>query len=99
MPDFPIGKRLGLETLYDSGMKILTHLFLQRIMKRKLNEADVPIEVEQDSVNGTVSSFSSLGLDARLCQAVAKQNFSKPTSVQQEAIPWALKGRDILGTT
>lgn len=66
-------------------------------MKRKLNEADIPAEVEGEAVNKSASSFSSLGLDARLCQAVAKHNFSTPTPVQSKGIPLALAGKDILG--
>ena len=66
-------------------------------MKRKLNEDDVP---SADSVSKTAnhaSSFSTLGLDSRLLQAVARENFSSPTLVQARAIPLALEGKDILG--
>ncbi|KAJ1973173.1 ribosomal RNA processing protein [Dimargaris verticillata] len=42
-------------------------------------------------------SFASLGIDAKLCDACTKLNFSTPTDIQREAIPWALKGRDIIG--
>ena len=75
----------------------------QAKMKRKLNENDVPQEVsaELSEVSSTaspaISSFSNLGLDPRLLQAVTKQKFSAPTSVQAQAIPLALAGKDILG--
>ena len=42
------------------------------------------------------STFSSLGLDARLLQGVAKLGFAHPTLVQAKAIPLALEGKDIL---
>jgi ATP-dependent RNA helicase DDX56/DBP9 len=41
-------------------------------------------------------SFSELGLDPRLVQAVAKQSYEKPTLVQRRAIPLALDGQDVL---
>jgi len=45
-----------------------------------------------------VSSFESLGLDARLLQAISIEQYAVPTPVQAKAIPLALQGRDILGT-
>jgi len=44
----------------------------------------------------TELSFAELGLDPRLVQAVAKQNFETPTLVQRKAIPLALQGQDVL---
>ncbi|KAK0641128.1 P-loop containing nucleoside triphosphate hydrolase protein [Cercophora newfieldiana] len=41
-------------------------------------------------------SFAELGLDPRLVQAIAKQNFEKPTLVQRKAIPLALQGQNVL---
>jgi hypothetical protein len=49
------------------------------------------------SRSGGAPSFSSYGLDARILQALAKQNFAAPTPVQAKAIPLALEGKDILG--
>ncbi|KAJ3432019.1 hypothetical protein M0812_20948 [Anaeramoeba flamelloides] len=42
-------------------------------------------------------TFASLGLIPELVQAVEKVNWVTPTAIQSEAIPWALKGRDIIG--
>ena len=65
-------------------------------MKRKLNDHGVP-ESAQDHKDPTkVSPFESFGFDSRLLQALAKQNYNKPTSVQSEAIPLALAGKDVL---
>lgn len=58
-------------------------------MKRKLNNRDVPLSQS--------SSFSSLGLDSRLLQAIVEEKYSRPTSIQAKAIPLALEGKDILG--
>jgi hypothetical protein len=43
------------------------------------------------------TTFSSLGLDARLLQGVATLGFANPTFVQAKAIPLALEGKDIFG--
>lgn len=42
-------------------------------------------------------SFESLGLRAELLKAVAREGYSQPTPVQQQAIPPVLEGRDLLG--
>lgn len=42
--------------------------------------------------------FESLELDDELCRAVAEMGFSKPTSIQKEAIPAALDGADVLAS-
>jgi len=71
-------------------------------MKRKLNENDVPEEVEEEPKKGhskVPTSFSDLGLDPRLLQAVTKEKFAVPTPVQAQAIPLALSGKDVLGNT
>ncbi|KAF6230653.1 hypothetical protein HO173_011190 [Letharia columbiana] len=65
-------------------------------MKRKLDEDDVPMAVDTTHASKKPSNFNSLGLDSRLLQAVAQQNFSAPTLVQSRAIPLALEGKDIL---
>ena len=66
-------------------------------MKRKLNDNDVPTAANVSGTGNHASNFSTLGLDPRLLQAVAKENFSRPTLVQARAIPLALEGKDILG--
>lgn len=42
-------------------------------------------------------SFESLGLAPYLLRAVAKQAFTKPSEIQEKAIPVILKGGDLLG--
>ena len=41
--------------------------------------------------------FSELGLNDRLLQGIRATGFSKPTPIQQQTIPIALNGRDIIG--
>lgn len=69
-------------------------------MKRKLNDEDVPTAVETKAITSVsttnASSFSDLGLEPRILQAIAKENFTSPTPVQAKAIPLALEGKDIL---
>lgn len=65
-------------------------------MKRKLDSNDVPAPVEDVVKVKKDASFAGLGLDSRLLQGIAKQNFEKPTPVQIKAIPLALEGRDVL---
>jgi ATP-dependent RNA helicase RhlE len=43
-------------------------------------------------------SFNSLGLAPALLQAVADEGYEQPTPIQQEAIPLALAGRDLIGS-
>jgi ATP-dependent RNA helicase RhlE len=42
--------------------------------------------------------FSSLGLLPELVRAVAEEGYERPTPIQQEAIPLALAGRDLIGS-
>lgn len=68
-------------------------------MKRKLNGEQVPTPVEPTNFPHQESKFASLGLDSRLLQAIAQENFSAPTMVQSEAIPLILDSKDVLGQT
>jgi ATP-dependent RNA helicase DDX47/RRP3 len=42
-------------------------------------------------------TFESLGLDETLCEICSERGWLKPTPIQAEAIPVALKGRDVIG--
>src|SRR5216683_262835 len=42
--------------------------------------------------------FTSLGLVPELVRAVAEEGYEHPTPIQQEAIPLALAGRDLIGS-
>jgi ATP-dependent RNA helicase RhlE len=43
------------------------------------------------------TSFAELGLSPELMQAIEDAGYDSPTPIQQEAIPLALKGRDLMG--
>ncbi len=42
-------------------------------------------------------SFESLGLNAELLRAVSEKGYTTPSPIQQQAIPYVLEGRDIMG--
>ncbi|OTB07937.1 hypothetical protein M426DRAFT_317440 [Hypoxylon sp. CI-4A] len=68
-------------------------------MKRKLDENDAPasnVTKETPNAEETTSTFADLGLDSRLLQATASQNWQTPTLVQSKAIPLAIDGCDVL---
>ena len=44
-----------------------------------------------------MTSFSDLGLDPKVLQAINEAGYDTPTPIQAEAIPHALEGRDVLG--
>lgn len=45
-----------------------------------------------------MQDFNALDLPRPLMQALGKMNFAAPTPIQAQAIPFALKGRDVLGS-
>lgn len=52
--------------------------------------------LNEDAENSTKDesnvTFESLGLIPQLCEACAEMGFKKPSNIQRESIPWALKG-------
>lgn len=42
-------------------------------------------------------SFEDLGIIDQLCKACAAQGYKSPTPIQNEAIPLALQGHDLIG--
>ncbi|MGJ8562252.1 MAG: DEAD/DEAH box helicase [Alphaproteobacteria bacterium] len=49
--------------------------------------ADAPVDV----------TFADLGLDPKIIKALDDMGYERPTPIQAQAIPHALKGRDVLG--
>lgn len=45
-----------------------------------------------------MKNFEGLGLNPVLAQSLARMNYTTPTPIQAQAIPLALKGRDIMGS-
>lgn len=54
-------------------------------------------EQPQEDEPKDTSTFKSLGVSDMLCEACELMKFSKPTPIQQQAIPYALQGRDVMG--
>ncbi|WP_034412273.1 DEAD/DEAH box helicase [Derxia gummosa] len=46
---------------------------------------------------GAQPDFSTFGLDAAILRAIVEQGYTTPTPIQQQAIPIALQGRDLMG--
>ncbi len=44
-----------------------------------------------------MTKFSDLAIDPRVLQAVSEAGYETPTPIQEQAIPHALQGRDVLG--
>ncbi|CAI4211530.1 unnamed protein product [Parascedosporium putredinis] len=69
-------------------------------MKRKLDENNEPAPKESQPAgteNGAKKpSFTDFGLDPRLVQAIAQEQYREPTLVQAKAIPLGLEGKDVL---
>ena len=66
-------------------------------MKRKLDDLDVPREIDNAGPQNENSTFDGMGLDPRLLQGITHEKFASPTPIQSTAIPLALEGRDIFG--
>ena len=52
---------------------------------------DAPVETEERT------TFADLGLAPELLRAVTDAGYTHPTPIQAEAIPLALRGRDLMG--
>ncbi len=59
----------------------------------------VGVDADQiEDVTAAGSPFAELGLGPRLVEAVLRVGYLEPTEIQRQAIPAALKGRDLLAT-
>ena len=56
------------------------------------NQADINAAPE-----GASKTFKGLGIIESLCEACANLGYKNPTPIQREAIPLALRGRDLIG--
>ena len=63
------------------------------------NTPDIADTTEQDenTRDSSDKTFASLGLVDVLCEACEKVGWKKPSRIQAEAIPVALKGNDVIG--
>nr|MDP9179243.1 DEAD/DEAH box helicase [Gemmatimonadota bacterium] len=65
--------------------------------KRKLAKTDSSAGAIESPAAPDVSAFAELGLIPELLDAVRDAGYTIPTPIQGEAIPVALRGRDIIG--
>ena len=54
-------------------------------------------KTEKKTTGDTLIGFTDLGLRPELLQAVQEAGYTSPTPIQQQAIPLALEGRDLIG--
>jgi len=47
-------------------------------------------------MSDSIKPFNQLGLSSQLLETLSELNFTKPTSVQEQAIPLVLEGKDVL---
>ncbi|MEO6528140.1 MAG: DEAD/DEAH box helicase [Gemmatimonadaceae bacterium] len=50
-----------------------------------------------DEIVGPVPGFEDLGLHANVLSAIEEAGYTTPTPIQRDAIPLAMKGRDLMG--
>lgn len=59
---------------------------------------DEKLNTTRESLSSeTPTTFADLGVCSELCQACEQLKWSRPTAIQKEALPVALKGNDIIG--
>ena len=64
----------------------------------KEEEDEMPVQSEPvEEEEPVLESFEELGIVKPLCEACAAIGWTKPTGIQQQAIPAALQGRDVIG--
>lgn len=61
------------------------------------SEADEGVPDVQEADNVAKKTFADLGVREELCEACANLKFTNPTAIQEQAIPLALEGRDVIG--
>ena len=44
------------------------------------------------------TKFSNLGLSSLICETLEKKGYTKPTPIQEKAIPLILKGKDVMAS-
>lgn len=54
-------------------------------------------KIMHQNIQQTHSDFSGLGIAPSLMEVLARLNYNTPTSIQRQAIPVALQGRDLVG--
>ncbi|OAF65564.1 hypothetical protein A3Q56_06692, partial [Intoshia linei] len=58
---------------------------------------DINVHVNGKPMIAPVSSFAYFGFDSEIISIIRKNNFTKPTDIQSQAIPIILSGYDVIG--
>ncbi|HEX2778753.1 MAG TPA: DEAD/DEAH box helicase [Gemmatimonadaceae bacterium] len=66
-------------------------------MEQSSNDGQKPGVAPAEPRDEQVPTFEALGLAPEVLDAVRAQGYERPTPIQAEAIPLALKGRDLIG--
>ena len=80
-------------------MRAIRHPWSRFLPREDIGSSKVPIltvVMESTIEDGTIS-FAELGLVPELLAAVRDAGYAHPTPIQRDAIPLALKGRDLIG--
>ncbi|KAK9456062.1 P-loop containing nucleoside triphosphate hydrolase protein [Dipodascopsis uninucleata] len=65
----------------------------EKLVVKEDEENGINMEEEQKEIE----SFAELGIMPALCEACENMKFKRPTPIQQQAIPVALSGKDVIG--
>ncbi|KAL8106512.1 hypothetical protein AgCh_023323 [Apium graveolens] len=65
-------------------------------VRLRLN-VDVSIPVDSSPAPAPIESFTDMCLDSRIMEDISYHEYTAPTSIQAQAMPIALSGRDLLG--
>src|ERR1035437_3102003 len=68
-----------------------------RSLLRSIRESKTPMHLTVPARDAAPSPFVALGLSPPLVRAVADEGYTRPTPIQEQAIPRVLEGRDLLG--
>ncbi len=64
----------------------------------EFDDEGYPVEPDAEDAIDPPSGFATLGLSEPVLRAIAEMGYRTPTPIQEQAIPFVLMGRDVLGT-
>ena len=67
------------------------------VISKIVDQMDNPTMAEDKKPIKRKMTFTALGLAPVLCEATAALKWTKPSEIQEQSIPYALEGRDIIG--
>lgn len=61
--------------------------------KKEAQKTEIGTSLEESSQK----SFEELGVCDEICEAIKQIGYKTPSKIQEESLPYTLKGRDIIG--